>query len=85
MLNNGRSRLGTYGLWLNVLVRSREDLIGDPNRYKMEVAAMVYGEDFQDICHHADIPYEPTYKMFDEMLRQVGITKESFMEETNNG
>lgn len=62
---------GTMRMWRSMLVRSRDDLMNEPLRYGQEISDMVHGEDFELICHHADLPFEETKKSFIDLLNKT--------------
>lgn len=72
----GRIVVGSERLWKNVVIKAFEDIKNDPDKYLKEVADMVFGEDFELICHHADLPFEETKTMFIREMMSLGYTEE---------
>ena len=70
--------MATQKMWRSVLAKAREDVVNNPVLYAEEVGIMVYGQDFELMCHHADLPPESTKQAFITLLDSVGFTAEYY-------
>lgn len=70
--------MATQKMWRSVLAKAREDVLNNSVLYAEDVGIMVYGEDFELMCHHADLPYQATKEVFIAVLDSVGFTAEYY-------